>query len=315
MTELPVLTLRIPNPFVEGRNRVYVLGTDPLTLVDTGIATERAYRALVEGLRENGRSIADVGRIILTHKHIDHIGNAWRIQRQTGAEILIHEAELAAIRDVDPDGRRYADLVRERLGAWNVPRAAAEALTAAAGPRTWEIEPATPTALVDGQRIDLGGAGPDLEVIHTPGHTIGSVCLRWGRTLFSGDHVLPDISPNVGGGDLRHRGLLRHYLSSLERAARLADGLDRVLPGHGDPFDDLAGRCHALIEHHRARLGRIVELLRLEPGLTVHGLAVRLFGAMEGFHLVLGCAEAQAHLEVLAEDGRVTEDGTFYRLT
>jgi glyoxylase-like metal-dependent hydrolase (beta-lactamase superfamily II) len=303
MTELPLLTLRIPNPFVEGRNRVYVIGSAPLTLIDTGIATGRAFDALVQGLREHGRSLDEVGRVILTHKHIDHIGNAWRIQRQTGAEVLIHESELEAVRAVDPDGRRYAALVRERLDEWKVPRAEAEALGAMSGPMTWEIEPATPTAIVDGQRIDLGGT--ELEVIHTPGHTTGSVCLRWGRTLFSGDHVLPDISPNVGGGDLRHRGLLRHYLASLERAARLAGDIDRVLPGHGDPFDNLHARCHALITHHRTRLDRVRELLRAEPGLTVHDLAVRLFGAMEGFHRVLGCAEAQAHLEVLVEDGLV----------
>ena len=65
----------------------------------------------------------------------------------------------------------------------------------------WEIEPSEPTVVHDGQRLPQEGG--DLEVIHTPGHTMGSVCIRHPACLFSGDHVLPDISPNVGGGDRR----------------------------------------------------------------------------------------------------------------
>ncbi|MEZ6146789.1 MAG: MBL fold metallo-hydrolase [Planctomycetaceae bacterium] len=87
-----------------------------------------------------------------------------------------------------------------------------------AGPH-WTIESAEVSPLFDGDR--LATADGEIEVIHTPGHTMGSVCFKFNNYLFSGDHVLPNISPNVGGGDLKNRGLLSHYLDSLAKVRDL----------------------------------------------------------------------------------------------
>ena len=251
MTEPATIPLSIPNPFSEGRNRIYVIPSDPLTLIDTGTATDRAFDAIVSQLDEHGFSIRDVGRVILTHKHIDHIGNAWRIQQESDAEILIHESEMKSIADVDPDSVRFKDLVADRLTVWNVPEELIPQPKDSAS-QSWDIQSATPTGLVDGQRIDTSCG--ELEVLHTPGHTAGSICLKFGRQLFSGDHVLPTISPNIGGGDMRQRGLLKRFLVSLDRTIDLAPHVDLVLPGHGDVFNHLADRCQELIDHHQERL-------------------------------------------------------------
>ena len=308
MTEPATIPLRIPNPFSEGRNRVYVIPSDPLTLIDTGTATDRAIDALVSQLDEHGFSIRDVGRVILTHKHIDHIGNAWRIQQESGAEILIHESERKSIADVDPDSVRFQKLVADRLTQWNVPEDAMPQPQNSAI-RTWDIQSATPIGLVDGQRIDTSCGA--LEVLHTPGHTAGSICLKFGRQLFSGDHVLPTITPNVGGGDMRQRGLLQRFLASLDRTISLAPHVDLVFPGHGDPFDHLAERCQELIDHHRERLKQTAEFLQRGP-LSAYEMARCLFGEMRDYHVVLGCAEAQAHLEFLVEEGSVRcQDETY----
>jgi glyoxylase-like metal-dependent hydrolase (beta-lactamase superfamily II) len=302
VSDPPIINLDIPNPFFEGRNRVYVIRADPVTMIDTGVATQRAFDALVDRLAEHGLSIGDIGRVILTHKHVDHIGNAWRIQQQSGAEIMIHESEMHAVQEVDPGGRTFSDLVRERLTLWQVPADAFPKSKESAGP-SWEIEPADPTPLVDGQRIELGG--DELEVIHTPGHTYGSICLKFGRMLLSGDHVLPDISPNIGGGDMRRRGLLKDFLQSLQRVSDLESEIDNVLPGHGQPFPDLSARCRALRDHHGERLEKILDLLEKKGPLRVYETARNLFGEMNDFHIVLGCAEAHAHLEYLVDEGRV----------
>ena len=110
----------------------------------------------------------------------------------------------------------------------------------------------TARGLVDGDRLSQGDG--ELEVFHTPGHTMGSLCFRYGNALFSGDHVLPKISPNVGGGDLRRQGMLRYYLDSLDRIAQLDHEDLTVSPGHGEPFQALRGRCEQLIGHHHHRL-------------------------------------------------------------
>ena len=98
---LPVHSLRVSNPFFEGANTVYLIESDPLTLIDTGVATEIAYERLLSQLKETGLRVEDIRRVILTHKHIDHIGNAWRIQQLNQAEILIHESEMRSIENVD----------------------------------------------------------------------------------------------------------------------------------------------------------------------------------------------------------------------
>jgi glyoxylase-like metal-dependent hydrolase (beta-lactamase superfamily II) len=303
MTDQPLISIKVPNPFFEGRNQIYVIPSDPVTLIDSGVATQRAFDALVQGLGQHGFSIRDIGCVVLTHKHIDHIGNAWRIQKESGAEIMIHESEVRAVRDVDPDSRRYRKFVKERLAQWRVPDEAFPGSENPSGP-IWEIETATPTPVVDGQRIDLGSE--QLEVIHTPGHTYGSICLKYGRRLLSGDHILPDITPNIGGGDLRRRGLLSDFLHSLRRISALAADIDQVLPGHGEPFGHLAERCQELREHHRQRLDNVIEILRREGPQQVYETAGHLFGDMQDIHVILGCAEAQAHLDYLVDQGEVT---------
>lgn len=311
MHDPSIIQLETPNPFFEGRNNVYVIRDDPVTMIDTGVATQRAYDALVEALAEHDLAIADIGRVILTHKHVDHIGNAWRIQRESGAEILIHESELKSVHDVDPDGRRFGDLVRQRLAEWNVPDSALSD-SESSSKINWEIESAEPTPLEHGQTIELGD-GRQLEVIHTPGHTFGSICLKLDRILLSGDHVLPDISPNIGAGDLRRTGMLKQFLTSLDQISGLDAEIDSVLPGHGAPFPNLSQRCRELSDHHQERLDKILRLLEEKGPLQVFETAHLLFGEMKDFHLILGCAEASAHLEYLVDQGRVIQEDSRYR--
>jgi glyoxylase-like metal-dependent hydrolase (beta-lactamase superfamily II) len=113
---------------------------------------------------------------------------------------------------------------------------------------------------------------------------------------------------------LGHRGLLKHFLDSLQSTIDRSDGIDCVFPGHGGPFEHLEERCRTLLEHHRARLDRVVEILESKSQLDTYGIAHQLFGEMRGIHVMLGCAEAQAHLEFLADDGRVACEQGEYRL-
>lgn len=305
----PVHRISIPNPFFEGRNSVYVLRTDPVTLIDTGVATDKAYHHLVEGLSELGLTVTDVERVILTHKHIDHIGNAWRIHQQGGAEVFIHESECKSLTNVDPSGKRFSELVHDRMRGWGVPSESRARSTKSKMPQ-WILEPCEVTGLSDGQQLPL--AQGHLEVLHTPGHTAGSICLQWGDELFSGDHVLLEISPNVGAGDLRSRGLLGDYMASLERVRDLP--LQRTHPGHGETFNSPIDRCNELLLHHEQRLDAIEGILRRGPA-SVYDVALALFGELDDFHIVLGCAEANAHLEVLEDRDVVCHDEGRYRIT
>lgn len=141
----------------------YLVAGDRLTLIDAGLPGSR--RPLERYLRRIGRSMDELERVICTHGHPDHAGGA-RELAAAGAEILIHPDDLAGLEV----GLR--ELLRQRTpGAlWNF-------LTP---------HPGAATPILDGDVLPVLGG---LQVIHTPGHTPGSVCL-WAPqhgVLFTGD--------------------------------------------------------------------------------------------------------------------------------
>ena len=296
MSEAPIHRLSIPNPFFEGRNSVYVIRTDPITLIDTGVATSKAFGVLQDELKGLKLAVTDIRQVILTHKHIDHIGNAWRLQQASDATILMHDLEKESITDIDPAGDRFARLVDKRLKTWGAPQTSDQVESASKMPK-WELEPAIATGVQDGQTIPMEHG--ELQFLHTPGHTLGSICIRYENQLFSGDHVLEKLSPNIGAGDLRQTGMLRRYMESLNRIAKL-EAIETVLPGHGEPFSTLKPRCEELLLHHQQRLDKLKSILET-ANQTVYEIAIQLFGEMNDFHVMLGCAEAYAHLEYLQE--------------
>jgi glyoxylase-like metal-dependent hydrolase (beta-lactamase superfamily II) len=311
MTEAAVICIPLPNLFFEGATNVYALPGDPLTLIDTGIGTDEAWIALRKGLQAHGLVPEAVRQVVLTHHHLDHFGLAYRLRETCGARVFVHADDWEAVDQFGPWYERFITRVGESLRAWGTPRPEIQAvfpLLQVGAKLLGRSTPAEP--LADGERLPAGSG--ELEVLHTPGHTQGSICLRYGRCLFSGDHVLPDISPNIGA-DLGAPGLLGRYLASLRRVMALQTTDLRVYPGHGAPFTDLAGRVEELLAHHHTREEAIVEVLRTREAQTVYQAAVNLFGPLRDFHVVLGTAEVYAHLEKLAGEGRVVLQADRYR--
>jgi glyoxylase-like metal-dependent hydrolase (beta-lactamase superfamily II) len=309
-TDAPVYHVGIPNPMFEGVINLYVIAGDPLTVIDTGIGTPEALVALEEGLKSHGLSIEAIGQVVLTHKHADHIGLASEIRRRSGAPVLVHEDDWDGVANLDARHVEFIPLVRQRLRDFHTPQADIEALAKFLdhGKRFARQTPAE--KLHDNQKLPL--SGQDLEVLHTPGHTQGSICLHYGRYLFSGDHVLPTSTPNIGAGELRRSGMMTRFLDSLDRVARLQSDDLIVLPGHGSRFSNLAERVAELKAHHGQREEAILEILRSGGPKTVYEIAKSLWPRLPGYHLVLGTSEVNAHLEKsLAENLVRQEDGHF----
>jgi glyoxylase-like metal-dependent hydrolase (beta-lactamase superfamily II) len=136
-----------------------------------------------------------------------------------------------------------------------------------------------------------------LEVLWTPGHSPGHVCLydRSRRFLFSGDHMLEHISPNIGWQP--DHDALADFLESLERISRLE--IERVLPSHGAPFSGHQDWIRATREHHAVRCARILQLAAGEP-LTAAELVDRIWeGLSSPFHYRFAVFEVLAHLEYM----------------
>jgi glyoxylase-like metal-dependent hydrolase (beta-lactamase superfamily II) len=151
--------------------------------------------------------------------------------------------------------------------------------------------------------------------VHTPGHTPGHLCFAEERTglLFSGDHVLPRISPNIS---TMHNGLadpLRDYLTSLA-AVRDRGEPAEVLPAHEWRFRGLASRTDELTTHHEHRLAELLAAVRAHPGTTPWELAAHLtwsrpWDQYERRMRIFAVTETDAHLRLLASRGLVVGSG------
>jgi glyoxylase-like metal-dependent hydrolase (beta-lactamase superfamily II) len=295
---LPLRTPRTVNAFVIRRGENWVL-------IDGGWPDDRSWECLGRGLSKIGVQFADIGSNLLTHGHPDHAGLASRLQAVSGVTIQIHDAELP--------GRRV-DEPRLGLRAWllrhGVPSDAARGMSAAA--RGLPARERYLTFKSDSP-AEEGATWAGFELIPTSGHSRGSVCLYdpERQLLISGDTVLSDTTAHVGD-DERYGGSLIDYVSSLERLLAFSPRL--VLPGHGKPFGDLAGRLGELLQHHERRAAQALQKLAVSSTAYQVAAAIHWRGRAESWARLddharrLALTETVAHLELLREQGAVRRD-------
>ena len=192
-------------------SRAYLIVGDTLALVDAGLPWNSGR--ILKYIRKIGREPEELSHILVTHAHPDHTGSASRVARKTGAQIVAHNADTK--RRGNGPSLSYMGL----FGSLPIPLPFFERTTVA-------------TLVNEGDVLPIAGG---VRVIHTPGHTPGSVCYLEEGTgaLFSGDTIFSDgqrISRSVPfpGYDAEA------YRASLERLATL--DFEAVCGGHGAPL-------------------------------------------------------------------------------
>jgi glyoxylase-like metal-dependent hydrolase (beta-lactamase superfamily II) len=296
---------------------VYVLALPGggLGLIDAGWDDDEGWTALTDGLASLGASVADVRGVLVTHLHFDHLGLAERVREASGAWVAMHPADASLVASPehrDPALSTAAEVAfLVSLGA--DPEEATEDVGPVAHHAPFARMAVADRLLEDGDLADLPGWR--LRALHTPGHTPGHLCFAEERTglFFSGDHVLPRISPNIS---TMHNGLadpLRDFLGSLA-AVGDRDEPAEVLPAHEWRFRGLADRTRQLAEHHEHRLAELLAAVRAHPGSTPWRLAAHLtwsrpWEQYERRMRIFAVTETDAHLRLLASRGLVTGSG------
>jgi glyoxylase-like metal-dependent hydrolase (beta-lactamase superfamily II) len=302
--------LPLPNDGLRAVN-VYVLEeNDGLVLIDGGWSVPESRKALENALAGLGHGLDEITDILVTHVHRDHYTQAVELRRLLGARVHLGSGErrglemLAELRTDRPVGaldtlrRAGAGELADRVGAMD---------HGGYDPGVWEA----PDRWLEAEEVRFGYT--TLRVVPTPGHTRGHVVyLDQARgLLYSGDHVLPHITPSIGF-ELGAPSLpLGDYLASLRLMTTLADA--RLLPAHGPVGDSVHTRVAELLAHHDDRLGETLAVLAGRT-LDAHTVAQGLgwtrrkvaFDELNAFNQMLAVNETAAHLDVLAARGRVT---------
>jgi glyoxylase-like metal-dependent hydrolase (beta-lactamase superfamily II) len=303
--------LRIPVPGSQpGYLNAYLIKSEgDCMLVDTGWDTDEAYAALAGQLGSAGAQFAGLKYITITHVHPDHYGLVGRLRAETPATLVIHELERSFLR---PRYLDYHTLLREMdewLRANGVAEEARPALEGASLPVLGLVSVAMPDYVVTGgEHLRVGSL--DFEVVWTPGHSRGHICLYEPalRVLISGDHVLPDTTPNISMHIQSSGNPLQDYLDALDRVAALPVNL--VLPSHGDVFTDLAGRVVQIKAHHEGRIRAMLAAFDGSPH-TASDIAAAIpwtgrdiaWAQLPPLHRRMAVTETLSHLELMQSRG------------
>jgi glyoxylase-like metal-dependent hydrolase (beta-lactamase superfamily II) len=306
-----IYQVQLPLPFALRIVNCYLLrGGDGWTVIDCGLHTPEGEAAWLSAFAALHIQPGDVRQIVVTHHHPDHYGMAGWLSAWNGTPPLMYTSA--------PE-RQMIELVW-----WNLPemhvhfgtlmrQAGVDAalletmLTVSRDIQEKTLPHALDfTILAEGDVLHAGGRA--LRMILGKGHSVGQTLLydEADGLLFSADHILMKITPNVG---IWHGGLenpLEDFLHSL--ATLRALDVQLALPGHKTQITDWRGRIEALAQHHEERLAHIAQAVR--GGKTALEVAQAIFH----FHLFtphemrFAVAEALAHLEYARLRGDYARD-------
>lgn len=222
-----------PSPMTYWGTNTYIIGTGrDLAVIDPGPDLDAHHAAILATCAPGQR----ITHIIVTHSHLDHSPLARPLSAATGAPVLAFGGPTA--------GRSP---VMQALAANGL----------AGGGEGLDHDFTCDQTLSDGDRVT--GADWQLRAIHTPGHIGNHICLALGDVLFCGDHIMGWASSLVSPPD----GDLTDFMASCTKLR--AESWQVMLPAHGAPIWNPAGRLDWLMAHRRSREASVLETLQAAP--------------------------------------------------
>jgi glyoxylase-like metal-dependent hydrolase (beta-lactamase superfamily II) len=251
-------------------NSYFIRGDAGDLLIDTGFRKLECHEALRLGLAELG-SKRDQLDVIATHLHSDHLSLAVELAGDC-RRIYMSRKDLAYLQGILTG--EFQQIMRLRFVAEGFPKDVVERVQKNNPARVYGISGMDDrfTALDGTEVINIGQYS--LTVIPVPGHTPGNTML-WlekQKIMFTGDHILFDISPNITAF-VGVEDSLGDYLESLNRVKEFP--VEFALPGHRKQGDYHA-RIDALIAHHERRIAQAERIISETPGLSAYEIASRM---------------------------------------
>jgi glyoxylase-like metal-dependent hydrolase (beta-lactamase superfamily II) len=284
----------MPLPFALDHINLWLVGD---TIIDTGIGDERTRSLWEKVLGER-----EVKRVILTHYHPDHAGNAAWLTRKFGVPLWTTQGEYLTAHAVRESSAGYTSeaVIDVFLKNGLEPERAAKML--GRGNRYAALVPDFPTSyrrIIGGDRLQIGGHEWRAFIGHghAPEHL--SLYCEALNVVIAGDMLLSTISTNVSVWSIDPEGdPLRLFLESLKSYRELPEDV-LVLPSHGKPFRGAHARVAELEGHHQKHFTKLTEALA-EKSLSAGELLGLLFRRpLDAHQTFFAMGEAIAHLHYL----------------
>ncbi|HHW06076.1 MAG TPA: MBL fold metallo-hydrolase [Clostridia bacterium] len=311
-------TVPIPQNPLKELNSYVIMGKDRNLIIDTGMNRPECEAAVKENLAELSLDLHKTD-IFVTHMHADHSGLIAHLATEE-SKVYCSPQDEPMINLED----NFFDLMRDFIPLGGFPAANYDdAIKAHPGYKYRCREHIDFTLLQDGDTLQYGDY--TLTVVATPGHTAGHLCLYepGKKILFSGDHILGDITPNISL-HTADEDPLTNYLASLEKVRRLP--LKTVLPAHRSIIPDGYARIEALKKHHDARANEVLDILRERGEQNAYQVAAHMtwdmtYDDFENLPIAqkwFAAGEALAHLVYLETKGlvkkRLVDEAFFFSI-
>lgn len=252
MPGLNRIIIPLPNSPLKDLNSYVIKAYNRNLIIDTGFNRSVCYEAMEKGLHDLNIDLSKTD-FMLTHMHSDHTGLISRLATDTSvvyfsridSRIFNENIDWQAMLDYAlHNGFQLEELIK--------------AMESHPGLKYSPKKIPEFTLLDDGDIIKIGDY--NLKCLLTPGHTEGHICLyeEEKQILFSGDHVLYNITPHIESWSYEVNSL-KNYLESLDKVRNLPVKI--VLPGHRNFFTNLTGRIDELKKHHEIRANEVLEVL------------------------------------------------------
>jgi len=270
---------------------VYLVVGEELAFIDTGLP--QYFDDIKRYVADLGHRLRDVSFIINTHVHEDHVACNKALKDICGAKMAIHELDAKYIENPD-------DFLKDTFR--HVPPSKEYVREAKSWKDNVEI------LLRDGDSVNLGGI--TLEVIHTPGHTQGSICLydQERKILFSGDALQGTAAFVKEFGPITGLYMdLDAYICSIQHLLNM--DIDMILPGHPDIIKKSNARkelenCLDQVSYIDDKILRNLQ----KKEMTLHKLTETLGIPVDEWNLT----SIESHLKSLLNKGLIKKKGTFY---
>ena len=280
---------------------IYILNNgDKTILVDTGMDEH-----IDTFLKSKGVKIENIDMVFLTHLHIDHLGGVNKLSQSYGLNGYIGKNDLKRIEVIQNSSNKFITWQVNYLKRNGVPDKMLENI-GENHPIFSELKNYMALRMdsFDSIRTKID----DFNFLDVPGHSPGSTCFMVNNnsSLFSGDHILERISPNISYYD-EDEDMLGEYLASLAKTKN--DQITNTFPGHGLPIGNPNRRIDQLIRHHEDRMNEIRELAR-NGWLTSYEVAKKMKWSkgrtMETMNMMetnFAIGEAISHLRHMEKEG------------